>query len=301
MRKNISTSTVKSIPFILFAISNSVSATEGGNSIYPLGAENFSCCALPPPGVYGMVLTQHYSADKVRGNSGEVVTPSSFKVAANAVVPRVVWVTPYTVGDSSIALHAILPLVDLDVDIAPGVAQSKKGVGDMTLGLAFGNHHNANLHTVFAVDVYLPTGKYKEADIANIGRNYWATQLVAGVSYINHTGINADLKAMWTYNFENNDTHYHSGQEIIMDYDLGWAFGNGWTAGVGGYLYQQITDDVQNGNTVSNNRSRAIAFGPSVRYDGGKGWFLTAKYQVESNVRNHSDGAAFWGKAVFPF
>ncbi|WP_370060635.1 transporter, partial [Neptunomonas phycophila] len=54
-------------------------------------------------------------------------------------------------------------------------------------------------------------------------------------------------------------------------------------------------------NTVSNNRSRAIAFGPSVRYDGGKGWFLTAKYQVESNVRNHSDGAAFWGKAVFPF
>lgn len=44
-------------------------------------------------------------------------------------------------------------------------------------------------------------------------------------------------------------TQYHSGQELIIDYSLGWGFGNGLTAGVGGYLYQQTTNDTQNGVT----------------------------------------------------
>ena len=65
-------------------------ATEGGGSIYPVGTENYLCCALPPPGVYGMVYGQHYRADKVRGNDGQVVTPPTFKVTATAVAPRIV-------------------------------------------------------------------------------------------------------------------------------------------------------------------------------------------------------------------
>ena len=57
-------------------------ATEGGGSIYPVGTENYVCCALPPPGVYGMVFAQRYSADSVRGNNGQVVTPPTFKVTS---------------------------------------------------------------------------------------------------------------------------------------------------------------------------------------------------------------------------
>jgi hypothetical protein len=77
--------------------------------------------------------------------------------------------------------------------------------------------------------------------------------------------------------------------------------GNGWTAGVGGYLYQQLNDDKQGGTTVSNHKGRTFAIGPSVKYDSGQGWFVTAKYQAETHVRNRADGAAFWVKAVFPF
>ena len=68
-------------------------ATEGGGSIYPVGVENYGCCALPPPGVYGMVFGQSYSADKVRNDQGKTVTPSGFKIRANVIASRVVWVT----------------------------------------------------------------------------------------------------------------------------------------------------------------------------------------------------------------
>jgi hypothetical protein len=276
-------------------------ATEGGGSIYPVGTENYVCCALPPPGVYGMVFAQHYSADSVRGNNGQVVTPPTFKVTANAVAPRLVWVTPETVAGASLAVHAILPVVSLDVNVAPGVSQRKTGVGDLVFGPALGWHHSPQLHTVLALDIYAPTGKFSKGDLANIGRNHWAVQPVLGVSQIDPAGLNADAKVMWTYNLKNKDTDYRSGQELIVDYDLGWGLGNGWVLGVGGYLYQQLNDDRQSGVAVANNKGRALAIGPSIKYDSGKGWFITAKYQSESSVRNRPDGAAFWIKSVFPF
>ena len=35
----------------LLAAAGVACATEGGGSIYPLGTENYGCCALPPPGL----------------------------------------------------------------------------------------------------------------------------------------------------------------------------------------------------------------------------------------------------------
>jgi hypothetical protein len=68
--------------------------------------------------------------------------------------------------------------------------------------------------------------------------------------------------------------------------------------GLGGYIYKQTTDDTLNGNSVANNRGRAFALGPSVKYDSGKGWFVTAKFQQKFNVVNGVEGQAFWLKAA---
>lgn len=279
----------------------SAQATEGGGSIYAVGNENFTCCALPPPGLYGMVYAQSLKADKVRGNDGEVVTPSTFKVRATAVAPRIVWVSPEQVAGGSPGLHAIFPLVQLDVHVAPGLSQDKSGLGDVVFGPFIGWHHSQNLHSVAAVDFFAPTGSYDKNDLANIGRNHWAAQAVYGVSWIDPQGINADAKVMYTFNQKNKDTQYRSGQELIIDYALGWGFGNGLTAGVGGYLYQQTTDDQHNGATVADNKGRTLAIGPSIKYDSGKGWFLTAKYQADTQVRNRAESKAFWLKFVTPF
>jgi len=275
-------------------------ATEGGGSVYPAGVENFTCCALPPPGVYGMVYAEHYTGDTVRGDAGQVVTPPTFKVRATAIVPRILWVSPRQVGGASWAVHAILPIVDLDVNVVPGLAQHKTGPGDIAVGSALGWHHSQSLHSLVAIDVYAPTGRYNKSDLANIGRNYWAVQPLAGVSYIDPAGFNGDAKVMWTFNGKNGDTNYRSGQEFIVDYALGWGFGNGFTAGVGGCVYKQVTHDEQNGMTVLNNKGRALAVGPSIKYESPTHWFVTAKYQVESAVRNRVQGQSFWLKAVFP-
>lgn len=299
--KNIRTVSSTTLAAILNATAvQPANATEGGGSVYQPGVENFVCCAVPPPGLYGLLYGQHYRADNIRGDAGQVVTPPTFQVRATAVVSRLIWVLPQQVAGASLAMHAILPVVNLDIHIAPGVSQRKTGAGDLVLGPALAWHHSPKLHTLAGVDIYAPTGSYRKTDLANIGRNYWAVQPLAGVSYIDPAGFNGDLKFMWTFNGKNKDTDYRSGQEIIVDYALGWSMGNGLTVGVGGYLYQQVSNDKQNGAKVPGSEGRAFAIGPSLKYDSQKGWFVTAKFQAERGVRNRAQGQAFWLKAVFP-
>ena len=274
-------------------------ATEGGGSIYPNGVENYMTGALPPPGTYGMVYGNLYSADRANDAHGNAVTPPDFKVRAEVVAPRFIWVTGSKLFGGDMVVHAIAPIVDLKVT-AGGATQSKSGLGDMTVGLGSGFHYSPEWHAIYAVDVMLPTGGYTKGDLANIGRHYLSFEPVFTASRIDPKGWNADIKMGYLTNGRNSATDYTSGSEFHFDYALGWGLGNGWVAGVGGYVYQQVTEDKQAGATVADSKGKAMAIGPSVKYDSGKGWFVTAKWQKEMNVDNRAQGNALWVKAVFP-
>ena len=277
-------------------------ATEGGGGIYANGVENFLSGAMPPPGFYPIVYGTRYRATVLRDNDGNDIAAAigGFRAEVTGVVPRFIWVTDQKVMGGQLAFHAIVPLLNVDVAIGPN-QQSKTGIGDINLAAALGYHVSDKLHYVLAFEANAPTGKYERTDLANIGRNYWNVEPLVAITYTQPTGVNADLKLMYDYNFRNTDTDYKSGRELHGDYALGWGLGNGWVIGVGGYMYRQVTDDKQGGRTVSGNRGRAFAIGPSVKYQSKNGWFITAKYEKQSDVRNRPDGAAFWVKTIVPF
>jgi len=284
---------------LLATLSATVHATEGGGTVYPNGADNFSAGAMPPPGFYGMLFANHYSADRVNDASGNNLNVPGFKVTADAVVPRFIWVTGAKFLGGDVSLHAIAPVVNLKVSVA-GNSQAKSGVGDITTGPGLGYHHSANLHSLLGLDFYLPTGGYNRGDLANIGRNYYAIEPLYILSYIDPQGFNGDIKMGYIFNQRNKDTDYRSGQEFHFDYAAGWGLGNGLTAGVGGYYYQQTTADRLAGAHVANSKGKTFAIGPSLKYDSGNGWFATVKWQKETSSENRAQGNALWIKAVFP-
>ena len=292
--------TIRTLPTLtLLALAAQAYATEGGASIYPHGVEGYMAGALPPPGVYGMVYGQHYHASRLNDHNGHNLNVPNFSLTANVVAPRLIWVTPKKVLGGDLALHTIVPLVNLDVE-AGNRSQSKTGLGDITVGAALGYHHSDKLHSIAALDVYLPTGRYDKNDLANIGTNHYAVEPVYAVSYVQPKGFVADAKMGYIFNQRNKDTDYTSGDELHADYSAGWACGNGWTAGIGGYALQQTTNDKQNGEKIANSKARAFAIGPSVKYDSGKGWFASLKWQKEIVAENRPEGNAVWLKAVFP-
>jgi hypothetical protein len=277
-------------------------ATEGGGSIYANGVENFMPGAMPPPGFYTIVYGTRYHATTLRDNDGNDIAAAvgGFRADVTGVVPRFIWVTDRKVLGGQLAFHAIVPMLNVDVRVGT-TEKSKSGVGDLNLATALGYHVSDKLHYVLAFEVNAPTGRYDRHDVANVGRNYWNVEPLIAVTYMQPNGLNADVKLMYDYNFRNKDTDYKSGQELHADYAAGWGFGNGWTAGVGGYVYRQVSDDSAGGRTVANNRGRAFAIGPLLKYQSKAGWFLMAKYENQSGVRNRADGGAFWVKAILPF
>jgi hypothetical protein len=273
-------------------------ATEGGGGMYPNGNENYLVAAMPPPGFYVLEYLIGYKADKLIDNSGDQI-PLDFKVNVAAAATRLIWVTDQQLMGGQLALHVIAPILNVDVTVA-GRNQTQTGLGDMVLGAGLGYHASDKLHYVFAIDINTPTGSYDKNRLANLGRNYWNIEPLAAVSYIQKEGINADLKVMYDFNGRNKETNYTSGQELHADYALGWGFGNGWVAGIGGFAYRQITDDTANSSTVSNNLGQAVSIGPTLKYDNGKGFFLTAKIEKEFAVRNRAEGSSIKVKFNIP-
>ncbi|WP_026354394.1 SphA family protein [Massilia niastensis] len=272
-------------------------ATEGaGLGVYPDGLENFMSGALPPPGLYGIAYGGHLRYDSVRDGEGKRVDVPNFGVRVGVVAPRLVWVTGRTLLGGQLAFHAVAPLLDVDVRAGAGRWKSS-GLGDMTFGAALGYHASPSLHYLVSLDVVAPTGRYARDDPASLGKNVWTVQPVLALSYVKARGWNLDLKAMVDFNRSNRDTGTRSGRALHADYALGWGFGNGWVAGLGGHGYRQFGDDTGPGAA---GRARAFAVGPVLKYDSGKGWFLTAKLQREFGVRNRPRGEQFHVKAVLP-
>jgi hypothetical protein len=276
-------------------------ATEGGGSTFPAGTENFMAAVAPPPGVYGMEYLNHYSADRLNDNAGNAIPiPGGFKLKAAAAATRFSWVTNTQVLGGNLVANAVLPLVSVKVSAA-GNSSSNSGIGDIVVGSGIAWHHSQNLHSVASLDFVLPTGSYDATRAANIGRNYLTVQPTYLVSWINPVGINADAKFTLNLNQKNKATNYQSGNELIMDYALGWGWGNGLVTGVGGYVYQQLSDDKVNGNVVPGSSGKAFSIGPSIKFDSGKGFFMTAKLEKEFNAKSRAQGTAFWVKATLPF
>ena len=257
---------------------------------------------MPPPGVYANIFAEDYQADELIDNSGDNIANKlgGFRIHADALVPRFIWVLDQQVFGGQIAVYTLVPLVDLHVRVGDR-AQTNTGLGQIVLGTGLGYHLSDNLHYAFGADFNTNTGSYSKTDLANIGRNYYNLEPVFVISYAAPVGLNADVKMMYDFNARNQSTGYLSGQELHADYSVGWGTANGWVFGAGGYAYQQITNDNVGGVTVRNNKGRAFAIGPDIKYEHGKDWFVTVKYQKEFEVLNRPEGAALWVKVGFKF
>ena len=278
---------------------NTASATEGGGTaIYPDGIETYFAAAMPPPGVYTLLFGGLLNYDKVIGNGGNPLPIPGFRVEAEALAPRFVWVTHQQILGGQLAFGTTIPLLDVTFQ-ANGHKFQDAGVGDIAIGPGLGYHFGEHMHLVFATDFYLPTGQYDKNDPASLGKHYYAVQPILALSYVHPTGFNADIKMMYDFNMQNGATSTTSGEAFHADFDAGWGLGNGIAIGAGGHIFEQITTD--SGPNSAAGKSRAIGVGPSARYFNGKNFLIAGTLEKEFAVRNRPEGTQLFFKIGIPF
>mgnify|MGYP003576031583 CR=1 FL=1 len=281
------------------AITAPAYASETGGSAYPNGAESVGVAQLPPPGTYLLNYTNYYTADRLNDEDGDSAVPD-FSVDAFANVARIVHVTDKKFLGATVAMQAFVPVVDLKVSAA-GARQHRFGAGDIIVNPLVLGWKKGNWNFVATMDTFVPTGRYKRTDLANIGRNYWTFEPVAAVTYADPKGgPELSVKLMYDFNTKNKATNYRSGQEFHTDVALAYNFGK-LTVGATGYYYKQTTDDRQNGLRVgpNGNRGEAIAVGPVVRYVVGGKVPIIAQWQHEFHTENRPQGDKLWLRAIF--
>ena len=294
----------------LFLAAGVAQAKEGGDQSAP-GAENWMAGALPPAGFYFKNYVGHYGG-KLQDGKGNEAKPGGVGARADVTfdVLRFIYVTNIKVLGGDYAVQAFLPVVNQSLNISPlGGRANKFGIGDMFFTpVAIGWHHSPELHTIAALDVFLPTGAYDKNDPrTSIGSNYVSYEAVYAVTWLPKGNWEVTSKFMYNMKQKNGDTNVKSGDEFHMDYLVGKKYGD-WGFGLAGYYLKQLDSDKQNGVVVpavqglrsAGNKGQVFAIGPSVKYSTKTGTTFMAQWQREMAVENRFQGDKLWFNMVMP-
>jgi hypothetical protein len=289
---------------LLAASAEPAFATEDGTQHYPIGVNTIADGNLPVPGML-QLLTYSEFADNpaVTNGSGNKAVPK-FDLMVEAEAFRFLYTWDVPVGPFHYTTGLVAPIVNLDLNVM-GARGHDLDMGDLDiqnyLGYASDDH---KLYYFFGLDTYVPSGHYNASTLTNTGSNYYTFAPNIDVTYNPSPKWELTAALFTEFNTTNTADNYHSGADMDLDYGVTYRPFNklpNFGLGAQGYFYKQISDDTQNGATVSpdGNRGQEFAAGPQLRYDIPFGGFVL-KYQQEYAVENRPRGEKVWFQFAMP-
>lgn len=151
----------------------------------------------------------------------------------------------------------------------------------------------------------IPVGSYQKNRDLNAGLNYWTFDSNISVTWQPDNGnYDFSLNLGYMVNTENTATHYRTGDELHLDYMVGYYLTEKLGAGITGTYYKQIIPDSGSGATVDAVQGESSSIGPilmyTVRLD-GRAVNFSAKWLHEYNVNNHAPGDYAIVRTTFNF
>lgn len=272
-------------------------AFEGGVSPFPTGSTSEYIAALPPiPGVFAVEQFNYSSSHGLYDNQGNK-RPIPFKSDAFSSTTRLLASYGVEFLGAKVYSQLVLPLVSLHTEVA-GQGETHNGLSNVTVTpLLLRWDVAANTNVTWGFDFALKSGAYDPAR-TSVAVGYNSYQPVLAIRHNDPDGLDLGVSNRLLFNDKNNDTHYRSGSAYVADFIGGWNFGK-WKVGVTGSYLNQFTDDSQNGSTITDNRARSFAIGPTVAYNAGS-FNINMNYQQGVYAANTAKSNALWINFAMP-
>jgi hypothetical protein len=274
-------------------------AAEYGFSSYGLGGVAFGAGATPPPGTYVTSVAGYYS-----GKIGVNVDFDNFTLAAGAKVHfftsgvNLLYVPERKLFGGSLGLSVTVPVGhnDLNASITSPISVSRGvdawGLGDIVSKAQLGWQHGTFAHTAY-IQAVAPTGRWESGFAPIIGLHRPGIDVGWAFTWVEpQTKIQANGVLGFTFNFENTETNYKTGNEFHFEWALGIECSPGLVLGLVGYDYRQLTDD--SGSARRPFKGSVDAIGAGLSYTtliDKTPLILNLRHYREFNVENRWDGS----------
>jgi hypothetical protein len=284
--------------------SGAAHATENGATEYPQSPDTIYVGMVPPPGQG--VLMNYTVFDSQTLHAGSQAIKGSTATAFVDVL-RVAYTWPIAVDDNAITFSSdvIVGGGNLSVKIPTprgDFSNGSTGLIDPAIFPLTVNYHTGGVFASATVAIWAPLGTYNKnaAPVQGLGLNHYTFGPTAFVTWMLGPKIQLDLASVTEFNTVNPHTHYTSGADETFSAGLSYAVTDRIQAGPAGYIYEQFTNDKQNGLVVNNgNRGQTLGIGAQAIYNIGHGG-IVIKYFHDALVQNRAGGDQFWLQFAVP-
>jgi hypothetical protein len=272
-------------------------ATERGLSEYILGLTLPMTGYTPPPGVYFLDTFVLYQAG---GNLVSATGSRSVQAATNFVADLAIvgWFPDFKLFGADPGFAVTVPFGSnrATASFTPQLFSRTDeifSIGDTEFSAILG-WHAGEQHWNVMLTGFTPTGNFEPNRLSLTGLNRPALDLRGAYTYLGlRTGLEVTGALGLTLNAPNTATNYQSGAELHFEWALNEHFPFGLAAGIGGYFYQQVTNDHGSGDQFGAFRGRVAAVGPLLSYAlkaGAQEVDFSARWFHDFNVQNRLRG-----------
>jgi hypothetical protein len=293
----------------------SAEAAESGKGFYLLGSRSQFAGVLPGPGGFYQNDVYLYSGDA--GATVQLPLGGLFATDVSADVilelPTGTYLGPALGGLAGVAVTvpmgwqgidaAATLMTPDDIEIGANVSQEDFQIGDPVVQAIIG-WNEGNWHWNIATAVNVPIGEWQQGRLVNLGFNRWAVDVTGSATYLDQMrGHELSGAIGFTFNGDNLDRDYKTGTEMHIEWSASQLTPSGFSFGVAGYHYQQISGDSGSDAQLGAFKGRVTAIGPQFGLTVPMAdRVLTAKFRgyYEFNVENRLEGASAIGTLAVP-
>ena len=262
-----------------------------------LGDTNFED-GFAAPGWFFEEFPSGYSAGELKDSKGKTV-PGSNRVTAYSTTSHAAFVSKNRFLGGWVVGEVVLPLVDVDVQLANGTESRSRGFGDLTVGSGLQWAPKKFGSGVFVqrvmIDIGVPTGKYSDTCPVNIGNHFVVVNPYYAFTY-ERKKVEFSARLHYLWNSTNNEPFVglgiksmQPGQAFHINYATSYEVFRNVRLGFNGYWLQQLTSHEINGVAMPNSKERTVSLGPGIQLGGRGIWFRVNGY-IETDVRNRPSG-----------
>jgi len=254
-----------------------------------------------PPGFYGYLYYNNYTADKQTNHSGD--NTFHLDLSTNVAILKPAYY--FKLSERTFALFAYIPFGTVSSRGVLGNKERSSGLGDIVINPAVSLYENNRAGTFLSFYEYIsiPTGNWSENRALrsgpNLGLHYW---------YLEHELSFAQVFGKFTYDmninyfqrFEEPSLNTRYGDSFEVEGILGYGITDRLRAGVYADCWTDINDTKVDGTTIDHSKRRFFSIGPSLAYGTDK-WAVHFRFVPDVISENGPKGYQTWLRLFYSF